>query len=222
MVSAARRGTRPRRRHDDYPTPAWCVDRLVEGCPDLVSVLRCGGDILEPAAGAGGIIEVLKKHPPVRTRWWAVEKQKKYRPPLCALIIKESQVFTDDYLRWSPPKVVGALINMPPMYFDAIVTNCPYTLALPYVQKACSESDLVIMLLRLGFLASNARAPWMRDHTPDVLVLPDRPKFTWNGSDNSDYAWMVWHGNAIRREGVVKVLNSTPLAERMLDGSTRA
>ncbi len=215
-MSAARRGIRPRRRHDDYPTPSWCVDRLVEGCPDLVSKIRRDGDILEPAAGAGGIIETLKKHPPVRTRWWAVEKQKKYRP-LISMLIPEQRIYTEDYLRWSPPRVIGALDNMPPMRFDAVVTNCPYGLALPYVQKACSEASLVVMLLRLGFLASNARAPWMRDHVPDVLVLPDRPKFTWGGSDNSDYGWMVWHGNTIRRQGVVKVLNSTPLAERMLE-----
>jgi hypothetical protein len=84
------------------------------------------------------------------------------------------------------------------------------------------------MLLRLNFLGSSVRAQFMRSHTPDVYVLPNRPSFTGNGTDSIEYTWFVWrHGNAGRAEGKLTLLSETPLAERqawskMLRAKTKA
>src|SRR3989304_194672 len=45
--------------YDYYPTPAWCVDRLAEACPE---VRNRKNRILEPCAGDGAILRALTRY----------------------------------------------------------------------------------------------------------------------------------------------------------------
>lgn len=59
--------------------------------------------------------------------------------------------------------------------------------------KIVKKNGKVIMLLRLGFLASEKRFNFMKENPPtDVLVLHKRPSFTGKGTDAQEYAWFVW------------------------------
>ena len=89
--------------------------------------------------------------------------------------------------------------------------NPPYAAALEFVQHAMRFAPLVVMLLRLNWLASAKRAEWMRGHTPSVFVLPDRPSFVGTGGDATDYAWLVW---GLHNPPVVAILGSTSAGER--------
>jgi len=108
-----------------------------------------------------------------------------------------------DFLAWDPG----------PRRFDVALTNPPFSLARPFVEHARGMADHVVMLLRLNFLASAGRAPWMRQDAPDVYVLPNRPSFTGKGTDSIDYAWFHW-GPQVRSQGALRVLRPLPASER--------
>lgn len=79
--------------------------------------------------------------------------------------------------------------------FSAI-TNPPFDQALPFAQSLVVDLHLpyVALLLRLGFLASRKRYPFLSTYPPDaIVVLSKRPSFTGDGkTDSYDYGWFVW------------------------------
>lgn len=79
-------------------------------------------------------------------------------------------------------------------HVDCIITNPPYLLAQEFVTKALDDADIVIMLLRLGFLESHIRNKWWQDNKPSsLMVLSQRPSFTEDGkTDGSGYAYFIW------------------------------
>lgn len=52
---------------------------------------------------------------------------------------------------------------------------------------------MVCWPLRLNFLGSKKRCKWLQADMPDVYVLPNRPDFTGDGGDATEYAWFVWY-----------------------------
>jgi hypothetical protein len=100
----------------------------------------------------------------------------------------------------------------PPHPYQVVITNPPFSLAMQFVQACLPISTNVVMLLRLNFLASESRSGFMRDTKPNVYVLPNRPSFVRGGkTDSIEYAWFHWYPGA---EGIVRVLPTTPAAER--------
>lgn len=190
-MTAAGRGPRLGGR----PTPPWCVKRLLEAWQPRE------GWLLEPAAGEGAIISCIPDR-----EWIAVEKRpeaaEKCRaaggnPVIC------------DFLTWEPAAHVVEQIS-------AVITNPPFSLCEEFIRRSSEEfpeADLVF-LVSLGFLASQGRVRLWEDlGCPSVYVLPNRPSFTANGkTDSADYCWIVF--SAKEREGVFRILNTTPLAER--------
>ena len=162
--------------HDFYPTPVWCVHRLLD------RVRLPGRRWLDPCAGDGAIVRA------VPDRDWVTNDIR----PGCDI--------ESDWLEtWE--SFEG---------FDCILTNPPFSLAFEFVQRAVQLAP-TCMLLRQGFLASANRQPWLRENTPDVFVLPNRPDFTGGGGDSSDYVWCYWHG---QQEARFEVLDLTPLEMR--------
>lgn len=61
---------------------------------------------------------------------------------------------------------------------DFILTNPPFSLAFEFVQHAHAVAPEVMMLMRLGFLASMERKEWLTENEPNALfVLSSRPSF---------------------------------------------
>jgi hypothetical protein len=106
-----------------------------------------------------------------------------------------------DFLRKTPP-------DSPVFY--VVITNPPYNQALEFVETSMRWGRIVVMLLRLNWIASAKRHAFVRDHPPDVYVLPNRPSFTGKGTDATEYAWFVWGMGG----GRIEVLDLTPLDER--------
>ncbi len=75
---------------------------------------------------------------------------------------------------------------------QVVITNPPYNQALEFVQGAMKDGKIVVMLLRLNWLAGQARNAFLREHTPSIYVLPKRPSFTGGKTDSCEYAWFVW------------------------------
>ena len=189
-MSAAGRGKRKRVAKDYYPTPGYCVRRLLE------EVELPGGAWLEPCVGDGAIVRAVNE-----TRsdivWYSCEIRDVVPP------IKQSHFHHHvDFLKWPTPR-----------HWDVIITNPSYAIAQETVEKALGLTPVVAMLLRIGFLESARRNEWVRKHTPSIYILPNRPSFKWKGSDATTYSWMVWS----RARPTVKVLKATSLAERIAD-----
>jgi hypothetical protein len=182
---------------DYYPTPAWCVHRLVEAL-DLP-----GGRWLEPAAGDGAIIKAINRKD---VEWTAAELRVEARDALTQLL-PPSQVLTGDFL------YAGIQDALPKERFRVAITNPPYRKAEEFVQACMARADIVVCLLRLGFLASQERQGFMKAHPPDVYVLPNRPSFAHGATDNADYCWMVWPSDR-RIRGHIQVLNLTSAKAR--------
>ena len=190
-----------REPNDFYATPAWCVDRLLDRL-----WFPCDRGWLEPAAGHGAVnlaVDAWRARKGLKRVGW-----KQY----------ELQSEFNDVLReQGHQRCVGisfldfAFTNKWPIY-DVVITNPPYSLAQEFVERCLPLAYNVVMLLRLGFLATEKRSQLMREHPPAVYVLPNRPSFTGGGTDASDYAWFVWgeSGNAGRFE----ILSSTSSENR--------
>lgn len=199
-MSSTNRGSK-RSEADFYETPAWCVEWLLkEWQPEY----RCVGDvprILEPCAGRGAIIRAYQDAGLRGVKWTANENdQERAEAVLRSGLTAKHLCFTSDFLTWPRDFV-------PSTRFDYILTNPPFSLAEEFVRKSLGLADVVIMLLRLNFLGSQKRAPFLRSNMPDVYILSKRPSFTGKGTDSTEYAWFVWDSRAPRRSGHVMVLN---------------
>lgn len=190
-MSATNRGG-ARSEADYYPTPAWCVDRLLE------ELELPGGLWLEPGAGEGHIIRAVNAWRD-DVRWRAIELREACRVPL----ERELAMVR-----------VGNFLALPPEQCDLVIGNPPFRHAVGFVLKALQCAPLVVMLLRLNFLASAERSELMRERAPSVYVLPDRPSFIGGGdTDSAEYAWFLWR-RAPSAIGTLRVLATTPPSER--------
>lgn len=203
-MSSTNRGSRTEGA-DNYPTPGWCVRRLLE------AVSLPGGVWLEPGAGEGAIIrevQAFRKD----VHFASIECRPECQPSLLPI----SEVVIDDFLKMGLLELLplqrehrtGAL-------FDVVVMNPPFRLAFPFIKKALEVAHTVVALLRLNFLGSEKRQAFFREMPPDLHVLPNRPSFEKGRTDSIEYAWFVWGPARTRPYGRVRVLAPTPLIERL-------
>lgn len=180
-----------RPEHEFYPTPSWCVTRLLQ------HVELPGGIWLEPSAGDGAIIRAVDS---VRAdvAWCADEIRPEALPILRPLV---AHVRIGDFLRMSESSRTA------PGRFRVALGNPPFSLAAPFVLRSLECAEQVVMLLRLNFLGSSndRRHLFEQAGMPDVYVLPERPSFTGEGTDACEYAWMRWIRGG-KQKGEMKIL----------------
>jgi len=179
---------------DVYETWPWITHRLLEAV-DLP-----GGLWLEPCAGSGKIITATSA---VRSDviWHAVELRENCIPLL-------------DYIPTVNAAVLGNFLAVPPDDRYAVcLSNPPFKSALKFVQHGLLFAPILVFLLRLDWLAPAKQSRWVRNHMPDVNLLPNHPEFSDGGDDPTEYAWMRFERGE-RLEGKLKILAETPLAER--------
>lgn len=156
-MSSTNRGAE-RLQDDWYATPEWTTR----------AVLRVLGDvpphrILEPMAGEGAIVRVLRHHWPA-SEIFAIELH-----PQRAITCRSAganRIVCRDFLSMRDPG-----------RFDLTLTNPAFSLAQPTIERCLEISREVVMLLRLSFLESKERVDFWRQHPADVFVLPKRPSF---------------------------------------------
>lgn len=207
-MSSTNRGAQ-RDARDFYPTPAWCVGCLLE------AVELPGGTWLEPAAGRGAIVDAVRARRGEVT-WKLVEAhpEPEDRAAYKRLGVRVRDVHTKSFFDVGLDDLGGPI--------DVVITNPPFARAMEFVEHAMDLGPkTIVMLLRLDFLGSQTRAPFMRLYAPDVYVLPRRPSFVGRGTDSNEYAWFVWPGARRRRTGKVSVLDPTPASIRPRRPSAR-
>lgn len=175
---------------DNYYTPAWVVNALLENHPITA------GTALEPCAGSGAIIQAFKNYLQPAPPFAAVEIRPEEREALKRVA---SLVYIEDFLKWEPLPMI-----------ELIVTNPPFSIAQQVIERALEIADgkaEVIMLLQLAFLEAEKRFAFWQKHLPSrVYVLSARPSFTGDGgTDHAAYAWFTWNSGPGQ---VIKVIDS--------------
>lgn len=157
-----------RRPLDNYATPIWCIEKLLDEY-----IPPSAGLLIDPAAGTGNILSVLHRRGIDMTRLVGTDIIDGYD------FLSEDWAITDYDCHLLKPA--------------AIISNPPYSLAFEFVKKSLTLCDEVVMLLRLGFLASQTRYGFWQQHPCQrIIVLSERPSFDGDGTDNSDYGWFIW------------------------------
>lgn len=161
----------------------------------------------EPCAGEGAIIQAAKHHGLEDVTWCANEIREDAIPVLKKFV-------SDDLIS------LGSCLD-PTVGADnpaVVITNPPFSIAWEMLQTSLRRWHMshIVLLLRLNFLGSVTRHPFMSKFPPDTYILPNRPDFKGKGkTDSIEYAWMHWAPAPRKREfGRLQVLDLTPLEER--------
>jgi predicted RNA methylase len=180
----------PRNADDWYSTPAWCVERLLTVEP-IAAALR-QRYVVDPCAGDGAILAALG---PFGCAIRAGMELSAERAVACNRV---ARCINGDFIT-SSHRIAR------PEYATAVVTNPPYSLAREFVETAIAlpSCDLVIMLLRVNWLAGVKRASFHRRQPAALYVLSKRPSFTGGGPDATEYAWFAWTNPNAPISGIV-------------------
>lgn len=159
-MSSTNRGAE-RVEEENYPTPAWAVRRLLEAVE-----LPRKGTWLEPCVGDGAIVRVVDAV--IKPARWVLVDKRDTRNECADMVLSgvSASHYVADY------KTIELA-----EHFNVAFTNPPFSLAVDIIQRALTQADWVVMLLRQGFKSSAIRAPWLRSNMPDEYSLPDRPNF---------------------------------------------
>jgi hypothetical protein len=146
---------------DDYPTPAWCSRALVRHLGEDKPPSR----ILEPCAGEGAIVAVLKETwPESHVAAYELDRTR-------AAVCKKLGV----------PTLAGDFLRAPvTRNFDLVVTNPPFgaKLLMRIIEKAIGVGTTCALLLPVPWcFDGNGRIEFRRSKPFDVLVLGKRPQF---------------------------------------------
>lgn len=198
-MSAAGRTPGLRVPQDNYATPPWCVDRILERLPlptyklppqdGAFAVDGLPHDVkpaywLDPCAGSGQLIRAAQAYHASRglalPRWQAVE----VRPECEASLVTVAN-----------PVIISDFLRVVPASYEVVLTNPPYSLAEEFVRACLPIAKNIVMLLRLNWLENKDEL--LKEHPADVYVLPNRPPFGRDkkgkiSTDATAYAWFHW------------------------------
>lgn len=174
-MSATNRGA-IRRLQDKYQTPLSAIEPLL-GHIDWSRVKSFG----EPCLGKGNIMNLVHQN--------LIRHCKDHAP---ARLFYCEIVHGLDYFKNDWPNL------------DLIITNPPFALLLPFLQRSLGQAATVIYLMRINVLGSGggqrarpetrARSQFFKANPPThLLALSERPSFRLSGgTDSCEYAWFAW------------------------------
>lgn len=176
---------RGRVENDYYATPFNATEALLNALNESGDTLS-GDLILEPSAGEGHIVKVLKDFYPYNE---IVANDIAYRSSRLGIDVNGGI----DFLNYEPHRK-----------FDTIITNPPFALAQEFIEKALELSNhYVIMFAKIQLLEGDKRRK-MFDNSPlkYVYVFSKRVNPLRNGEATDEngkpwastmcFAWFVW------------------------------
>lgn len=211
-MSSTKRGAH-RSPHDFYETPAESAAPAMRELAEMW--LRTGlgrvPTILDAGAGMGSLTREAREAFGAAADIIAVEAYPHDLPLVRALSMFEEGAYRatlaqglDEYAARLVAAGAGAVEIGDFLDYsgdvDIVVANPPFSAAMDFLQHAVEDlrqevrrTSIVAFLLRLNFLGSAERAPWLEQHPPRAIrVLTKRPDFTGAGGDSIEYAWMFW------------------------------
>jgi hypothetical protein len=179
---------------DLYETPQWCIHLLGNALYDILgtNAMHRATYLCDIGAGDGRIGKTCKKRlqPIVKVSCLFVDIIKPKNKIDGVFIEKDflnirlDKIFRNDYM------------------LKLFVSNPPFSQADKMVFKTVNylkeqpQGGLAAFLLRLNWLGSLKRTPWLQKNPPDkLLIMTPRPSFTGKGTDATEYAWLIWGVN---------------------------
>lgn len=173
-------GNLPRVEDDFYPTPEVATRALLRNT-------YFTGPVWEPACGDGAITKVLRRAGFLVHSSDIVKRK--------GITLKQNDFLTSS---WTPPE------------FNSIITNPPYSLAIPFARVAIDHGVDVAFFLKSAILSGHKAWSQLFKEKPPSLVLslerpvPYRRDGVWvRGSFG--HVWVVWRRNPTRfRETTIR------------------
>lgn len=162
-----------------FITPQETVNVLME---ELVKYLPSNPKVIDAGSGTGSLAWVVKEYLP-ESHITAIEIDSNLIPHLNSMQ-NIDRVVEADFLNLSTNT-----------YYDLIISNPPFTKAQEFVSTCLKyDRNIVAVLLRLNFLASQRRHNWWSNmlEAPKIRVLSQRPSFRYGRTDATEYGWFIW------------------------------
>lgn len=209
-MSSTRRNDPARIERDRYETPGWCIEFMVDKVRKYFDA-AAGRDlqIIDVGAGDGRIGKALRRVLPE-----ALVTYVEIDESVCDLSkagdLEKWEI--GDYLRMDLDKLVERRRVL-------FVGNPPFSAATEIVfktvdwmkhrwERVAAEPMLAVFLLRMNWLGSERRQPWLEENPPTRLtVLTPRPSFCVrvtrmddgkmkrSSNDSCEYAWIWWEAH---------------------------
>jgi hypothetical protein len=144
---------------DRCQTPAYAID-------PLLPYLRREWVIWEPAAGEGSLVRALH-----------AQGFKVVASDILTENIGEGVIGGRNFFTWQPP------------YFDAIVTNPPYSVKFQWYERAYALGKPFGLLLPVEALGAHAAQKFYRQHGHEQLLLNRRVNFKMPNKGYADGEW---------------------------------
>ncbi len=188
MSSTNRSNARNTHISDYYKTPVDDIMVFLNNLGQVSSKCNQGiikGRVLDPCAGG------IKG-----------KESMSYVDALVLYGVNPELIMSIDIRDDSAASIIGDYLNIDCKdKYDTIITNPPFNLALPIIEKALDDvrkDGYVIMLLRLNFFGSRERKAFFDRHMPEYcFVHHKRISFANNkngkkSTDSIEYAHFVW------------------------------
>lgn len=165
------------REHEFYETPRWQLEALLRRIelPEYAHVL-------EPCAGNGAIALPLQHNYPLHV--WMND-----------LVARRMDLDSEDDAtkpgtwRYITERFEG---------IDAVITNLPFSLALPILEHALEFSPFVATILRRTWdEPTDERGPWLAAHPCSAQIVLPRHSYRGEGSDSVTSAWFIWERGSV-------------------------
>jgi hypothetical protein len=182
-----------------FPTPSWPVHRLL----DRLNPAPGAQSWFEPCAGEGHIVRAVDAWMAAHGReteitWTTTDiRPTRYAQP-CADMTRLDNYFTQKS-----------------MTFDVVLSNPPFSKAMEMFRVCWPLAKrALVFLLPLSWLGSGERCAALRENTPSLLVLPERPIFRGWGTDCETYGWFCFRRRAPEMPATIEILPATPVEVR--------
>lgn len=160
----------PKHAHEFYETPPHYVTQLLQSVP-------IKGHIFEPCNGGGAISRYFTEREDCATWTNDIDPSRKATWHFDACDFQQNPSFAFN-----------------PSVFNWIITNPPFSLALPILQNALRWAPNVAFLLRVSFFEPTVqREGFLVAHPPNHIIYLPRTSFTGDGkSDSATCCWAMW------------------------------
>lgn len=205
MSSTNRTNAKARHISDYYVTPQWCiVDFMNAWIEDLekekndfleLSENLSNIAVLDPCAGGDSFHAM--SYPDVLINKY------NFDPNLLDTVdVREDSLAATKY-DFLNLKIVQD--------YDLVITNPPFNLAMEFIKKSLNsvqEGGYVVMLLRLNFLGTKLRKPFLQSNMPKwIYVHNRRMSFTDdNKTDSIEYMHAVWQKGYNPKHSLIRII----------------